>query len=130
MSEIEKQFFETFEINKSTLCKYAIYGYEGEQEIWYKCNKRDEECWTYPYKSGCKDRETDYPQITDRILLELICILNDFEGIDVKATTVNELKEELLKQAIEPFEYPIAFEEYHEIDKLYHQLQALFKENN
>lgn len=38
-------------------CKYAKYGYEGEQEPWYFCTKNNEECWTYPRKdlTGCKD---------------------------------------------------------------------------
>lgn len=49
MSEIEKQFFETFEINNCRTCDY--HGLE---------------CWE------CDDI---YPQITDRILLELIRII-------------------------------------------------------
>lgn len=72
MNEIEEQFFEAFEINKSTLCKYAIYKYN-----WYKCAKRCEECWTYPHESTCNDRETDYPKITAYILLKLICLMGN-----------------------------------------------------
>lgn len=118
MSEIEKQFFETFEIEP----KYKFKGCENGITFYtYGCD--------IPSCKGCPKeiREKEYPQITDHVLLELICILNDFEGIDVKATTVNELKEELLKQAIEPLKYTIAFEEHYEIEKLYHKVQALFK---
>ena len=102
-TNLEKQFFETFEINKSTLCKYAIYGYEGEQEIWYKCTKRDEECWTYPWESACKDRETDYPPITDHILLELILINMHNEDLFGYPTNIQELKDNTLKQLIETY---------------------------
>ena len=107
MSEIEESFFETFNIKPK--CDLP-------------CQKRGVECVDNTY---CGNK---YPEITSDILLKLICILNDFEGIDVKATTPEELKEELLKQCIEPFEYPIAFEERQEIDKLYNQVQSLFTE--
>ena len=102
MTEIEEKFFKIFGVDNCSNCD----------------RKKSLECYY------CDNK---YPEITDRVLLELICILNDFEGISVKATTIEELKEELLKQCIEPFEYPIAFEEHYEIDKLYQQVRALFE---
>ena len=118
MNEIEEKFMTTFNIKPQDYyaCDWDSYCPYTELK---QCGD------TCPY---WKKYKTDYPPITDRILLELICILNDFEGIDIKSTTVEELKEELLKQCIEPFEYPIAFEEHHEIDKLYNQVQSLFTE--
>ena len=76
-NELEKQFFDTFEIKPNNMCKYAKYGYDGTEGIWYLCNKTQEECWTYPSDTTCKDKMTSYPEITDRILLELICILGN-----------------------------------------------------
>lgn len=133
-TDLEKQFFETFEINKPTLCKYAIYGYEGEQEIWYKCNKRDEECYTYPNRSACKDKETDYPQITDRILLELILITMHHEDLFGYPTNMQELKDNTLKQLIEiynKFSTCVTCDgEYQETARnIKNQIQALFKGN-
>lgn len=120
MSEIEKQFFETFDINKSTLCKYAIYGYEGGQDTWYKCTKRDKECWTYPWEPACKDRETDYPEITDRILLELIRFyLGKFK--------IDRFRRFILSIWIDLYEKTI---NTNEKKRLKRRVQSLFKENN
>lgn len=98
LTKIEKQFFETFGINKSTLCKYAKYGYEGTEGIWYFCTKNQEECWTYPFVTGCEDKMTSYPQITDRILLELICILRN--SYIASGETIDVLKERVLRACI------------------------------
>lgn len=57
-NELEKTFFETFEINNCRTCDY--HGLE---------------CWE------CDDI---YPQITDHILLELICLI---KTICIKCTT-------------------------------------------
>lgn len=69
-----------------------------------------------------------YPEITDHRLLQMICILNDYEGINVKGNKIEELKEELLKQCIEYFKYPIAFEESNDLCNLHNHIQQLFKE--
>ena len=59
ITEIEQQFFDTFEIKpKYKTCVFK-----------YCKNKKEYDC------ENCNDREWYYPQITDRILLELICIL-------------------------------------------------------
>lgn len=84
MGEIERQFFETFEIKPKKQCYYWDCPYStGEIEKDIPVNERDCANCTNP------DKEV-YPQITDRILLELICIANhesvyiDFEGTDVE----------------------------------------------
>lgn len=65
MSEIEKQFFETFGIEPERLfiCKREYHS----------------EVSTQPTCKGCNEaiEQGEYPQITDRILLELICILGN-----------------------------------------------------
>lgn len=47
---------------KGTSCSYAKYGYEGEEDTWYFCNKNDNECWTYPRKdlTSCKDFKVSF----------------------------------------------------------------------
>lgn len=128
---IEKQFFETFGIEPKMLCECSFknlhdYRIDYGSDV---CIRMDDDI-----KNPCDSCELAkqihplYPKITDRVLLELICVLNDFEGINVEATTIKGLKEELLKQCIEPFQFPIAYEEHHEIDKLYEQVRALFRE--
>ena len=76
-NELEKQFFDAFEIKPNNMCKYAKYGYDGTEGTWYFCDKNQKECWTYPSNTTCKDKMTSYPKITDSILLELICILGN-----------------------------------------------------
>ena len=105
-NELEKKFFDTFGIEPSNMCKYAKYGYEGTEGTWYFCAKNQKECWTYPSDTGCKDKMTSYPPITDHILLELICICNStyINGYTnyfmATGKTKEELKEEILKKCI------------------------------
>lgn len=78
-NELEKQFFQHFGIPKlctSQVCKH-----------WGGC----EGCSRYP------DFALDYPKITDRILLELICMANhESVYIDLEGTDVEALKNSLL----------------------------------
>ena len=64
--------------------------------------------------------KVEYPQITNRILLELICIvLNAYEKLEVYTEcTVEKLKEKTLKQLI------LAQ------DDVYSQVRTLFKEGD
>lgn len=57
-TDIERQFFETFEIEPMT---YATW--DSTETKWKNFNS-----------------DKQYPQITDRILLELICILSQLQG--------------------------------------------------
>ncbi len=99
MSEIEKQFFDTFGIKPVCVQIYDTFP-----------------CYI----------DKVYPQITDRILLELICISTsseitvEFKGIK----NVEHLKEVVLNYCIERYGYCL-----HK-DRFKHQVQALFKENN
>lgn len=94
-NELEKQFFDTFGIEPK-LKTFAI--------------KQDEQGeLTYP-------SIYEYPQITNRILLELIIILGTICTIFDK--NVDDLKENVLKNLIK------LSERYH----IYNQVRTLFKE--
>lgn len=110
MSEIEKQFFKTFGINPKKQCYYWDCPYStGEIEKDTPINERDCENCINP------DKEV-YPQIIDRILLELICILSPYCYPSGK--NIQHLKESIL-------EWCIKYREY-----IKYQVQAIFKEDN
>lgn len=115
-NKLEKQFFDTFGIeqqeHKECKCDYLNCPNPDIEEC--------EECYYY------KTYKFDYPAITDRILLELICILSQHFSWEegnwfIERTTIDELKEWLLEVFIE-------------IDKIglskiiKHQVQSLFEE--
>ena len=82
---------------------------------------------------GIEERELDYPdnftyypEITDRILLELIC-LNNIYLWETHTSTVNELKNVLLNKYIE---YVNLMADENEKQEYINQVQSLFKENN
>lgn len=100
MSEIEKQFFDTFGIEPNTKYDY---------------------CW----KSE-ENKDKLYPPITDHILLELIC-LNNIYLWGTHTSTVNELKNVLLNKYIE---YVNLMADENEKQEYINQVQSLFKENN
>ena len=98
-NELEKQFFDTFGIEPIEIPSRE---YESDGEI----------CSYY----------VEYPQITDRILLELICILNENTTLDETyyqgASTVKELKKLVLKDLIKTKD---------NFDTI-HQVRTLFEE--
>lgn len=75
-NELEKQFFDTFGIEPKT---NQIYGIQLDYHI------------------------NGYPQITDRILLELILINMHHEDLFGHPTNTRELKDNTLKQLIETY---------------------------
>ena len=81
MTEIEEEFYKTFDIKPAVLEDFNY-------------NTLD-----YSFKTTCID-EVRYPKITDRILLELICILNDFDDGHYEAISLEELKQEVLEDLI------------------------------
>lgn len=110
MNEIEEKFYKTFGIKQKDY-------YECD---WDYCPYPDEKCCdTCPY---WKKYKTEYPPITDRILLELICILNkltDFYAVEI---SYENLKTEILMSCIDWSVDAIRNEE------LKHQVQSLFTE--
>lgn len=102
-TELEKTFFDTFGIEKKQTCvsKDTCNNYVNYQD----CN-------------GCN--AYNYPQITDHILLELICILSKYQKnvgslLEICETDKNSIKEEILDMLI--------FRD----TALKHQVQAIFE---
>lgn len=91
-NELKKQFFDTFGIEPKT---NQVYGMQLDYHI------------------------EEYPQITDRILLELICILNTrpVYASNAHGTNVYDLKNYILKRCI------------YEVDNIKHQVRTLFEES-
>ena len=109
-NELEKQFFDTFGIEPKKQCYYWDCPYStGNIVNDTPMNERD--C------NSCKNPDKEiYPQITDRILLELIIILGIICTIFDK--NVDDLKENVLKNLIE------LSGRYH----IYNQVRTLFEE--
>ena len=113
ITDIEKQFFETFGIKPRS---YLL------------CTS----CWDCIDAQPCEQChygkliEDEYPKITDRILLELIC-LNNIYLWETHTSTVNELKNVLLNKYIE---YVNLMADENEKQEYINQVQSLFKENN
>ena len=88
MNNIEEEFYKTFLIEQK--CKNFRKNDQG-------C----EEC-VADYIVGCKCDAKYYPPITDRILLELICILGTIHlNIITQGTTIKQLKDYILNECIE-----------------------------
>lgn len=114
MNKTEKQFFKAFDIEPRDNfkgCENGITFYT------YGCNM--------PSCRGCSKeiREKEYPQITDRLLLKLICILTAWhldqrEPYEMTGYNVERLKRQVLEDCIEHKE------------KFRNKVQALFKEDN
>ena len=106
-NELEKQFFSTFGIEP----KYE----DGTCDM-------DDEC-RYTECSTCQRiNKFNYPQITDRILLELICIDNQENVYKCRplANNVEELKTYILEEFIHLKEVGLL--------KRAHQVRTLFEE--
>ena len=82
---IDKQFFDTFGIKPEKGC--TAYDKFTEEEADAICNDKCAEC-SY--------LDDVYPQITDRILLNLICIAHTSPVITFVSRDVKSLKEEVL----------------------------------
>lgn len=95
---IEEEFFKTFGIEP----KYI----EGENLMEYSYGK------------------LEYPEITDHILLELICILNKFTGYtSLLNDNCQDIKEEILKDTLFVYEQ---LRKSYKLD-LKHQVRSLFE---
>ena len=128
-NELEKKFFDTFGIEQSNMCKYAKYGYEGTEGTWYFCAKNQKECWTYPSDTGCKDKMTSYPEITDRRLLNLICIANEYLDYPT-STNIKNIQARTLRILLraEKFYDKNHYGSNRQYKKLVKRVRKLFKE--
>lgn len=87
-NELEKQFFDAFGIEP----KYEAHSCDGwgrTVEVKYFTDKKEAD------KFGIVVSELEYPQITDRILLELIRLGLNYDFV-IHSKSVEELKEKLL----------------------------------
>ena len=115
--ELTKTFFDTF-------------GIEPEEEKYCLWECRIPELEHVPCSKECKHQRHDiyYPEITDRILLELICI--DFNENPYKCrsgqASVDEVKERILSDFIHEFENDLYLDKQH----IKHQVRTLFEEGN
>lgn len=115
-TEIEKTFFDTFGIepyDRYYNCKDNL---EGECKLEQTCDicEKSEDVYCYP-------------DITDRILLELICIHNTYLDANLYSLDYDSLKKEILKDLINEQESR-EFKKDYISDDMEHQVQALFKE--
>ena len=117
-TEIEKTFFETFGIKPKKGC--TAYDKFTEEEADVICNDKCAEC-SY--------LDDVYPQITDYILLELICFLSEWRtylhsSYTIKANNTLNLKQDVLKDFLELFKWY----EFKKCEKgIKPQIQALFE---
>ena len=112
-TELEKQFFDTFGIEAKEFKSCDVDTF---------CPYPEKECGTdtCPYYRTYK---VDYPAISDRILLELICILSKYQKdrgslLEIYEISLDEIKEEILEMLI------------YRVDGCKQRVQALFEENN
>lgn len=103
MNDIEEEFYNTFEI----------------EPIGCECYETSKNCVGIVDCSECA-RAICQP-ITDRILLELICILNNFSDFCIEEICYECLKEEILCKCIEWLDCAIKHDEFKA------QVQSLFK---
>ena len=99
MDKIEKQFFETFEIEPTYKCI---------DDALEPCNEQCNDCGYY---------ELRYPQINDRIYLMLLATLTCISSIEFPFSNIEKLKEDILKEVIK---------HQYGFDK--HQVRTLFEE--
>ena len=106
-NELEKQFFKCFGIEPryEDACTVEDKYWDNEElaneygtfDQYMNCKCGDQEnCTT---ECSCAYQKEVYPQITDRILLELICIANKYY-IDLEGTDTETMKNSLLENFI------------------------------
>ena len=116
-NELEKQFFLTF-------------GIEPEEEKYCLWECRIPELEHIPCSKECKHQRHDiyYPEITDRILLELICIHNQYSHpFSIYGEKKEFLKNDILECMINILNY-FYEHEMEEYSKLKQQVRTLFEE--
>lgn len=124
-NELEKKFFDTFNLTKYKLVskynKLLTYGPYDTLEDTKTVAKGLMDCFII---------EEVYPQISDRILLELIVVIMFHEDLYGYPRNVKDLKENVLKQLMETYnKFSSSSYEYQQTAKdIKHQVRTLFKE--
>ena len=122
---IQKQFFDTFGIEPKYYCSY------------HDCNcpiedigKFNKKCPKQAVTQDCdaRSKQVLYPQITDRIVLELICIHNQYSHpFSIYGERKEFLKNDILECMINMLNY-FYEHEMGEYSELKHQVRTLFEE--
>ena len=117
-NELEKKFFNEFEIKPKKGCT-AYYKFK-EEEADVICNDKCAEC-TY--------LDDVYPKITDRILLNLICIANEYENYS-ETTNIENIQARTLRILLraEKFYDKNHYGSDRQYKKLVKRVRTLFKE--
>ena len=116
-NELEKQFFNEFEIKPKKGCT-AYYKFT-EEEADVICNDKCAEC-TY--------LDDVYPQITDLILLNLICIVNEYQDYPT-STNIKNIQARTLRMLLKVKKYlkdTYSSQDWH--NDLVRKVRKLFKE--
>ena len=122
-TEIEKQFFDTFGIEPKSVKRTLELAMQGYDE-----NDLPEDL--RQFISSQAQVYHVYPEITDRILLELICILSEWRtyldsSYTIKANNTLHLKQDILKDFLELFKWY----EFKKCEKgIKQQVRTLFEE--
>ena len=128
-TELEKQFFQCFGIKPKKTITCVIeedWLNDYHLKIWYPISdwmknnapcKGEKECSN---KCNCYQVKNTYPQITDNILLKLICYITvqQYQLVISNKRTIDDLKKYILKKCIK---------DYSKNEYLKHQVQAIFK---
>lgn len=134
-NELEKRFFQRFGIEPryEDACTVEDEYWNNEElaneygtfDQYMNCKCGDQENCTTEC-SFAYQREV-YPQITDRILLELICIHNTYLETNLYSIDYESLKKEILKDLINEQESRELKNDYVS-DDMKHQVRTLFEE--
>ena len=110
ITELEQDFFNVFGIEPVSK--------------WHKC--KDYSCVCCDEYDNCSKREFIYPEITDRKLLEMICIIVQSKALlpIFISENIKNLKDEIIQMTIDA---ETKFKHNNKID-FKHQMQQLFKE--
>ena len=117
ISELEKQFFAKFGIDPKKGC--TAYDKFTEEEADVICNDKCAEC-TY--------LDDVYPQITDLILLNLICIANEYQDYPT-STNIKNIQARTLRMLLKVKKYlkdTYSSQDWH--NDLVRKVRKLFKE--
>lgn len=116
-NELEKKFFDTFGIEPQKGC--TAYDKFTEEEADAICDDKCAEC-TY--------LDDVYPQITDRILLNLICIANEYLDYPT-STNIKNIQARTLRMLLKTKKYlkdTYSRQDWH--NDLVRKVRTLFKE--
>ena len=114
-NELEKKFFDTFGIEAKQKCAKPL------------LKTTSGFCKAYKNCVGCDYNDLKYPQITDRILLNLICIANEYLDYPT-STNIKNIQARTLRILLRTEKL---YKKYYDCDrrykKLVKQVRTLFK---